>query len=635
MATELRKTGIEMVGDLPWGTHFCHFYETREDLLDILIPYFRAGLENNEFCTWVVFDPFNVEEARKALIHAFPEANRYLAAGDMEIVSHRQWFPESGVFDLQSAIDGWNGQLTQALEKGYAGLRGCGHEVWLTEKNRKNFAAFEKKLDELIAGKRMIVVCTYLLAVTKAADLFDAARTHQFAIARRHGNWEVLETPDLRQAKAEIMRLNEDLEQRVIDRTGELAKINEELRREIADRRRAEKEREDLQMQLIQAQKLESLGRLAGGVAHDFNNMLAVILGYTELALLELTDQHGVRGGLEEVMAAAKRSANLVGQLLAFARKQMVNPVPIDLNDSLPGMLKMLRRLIGEDIDLAFMPAHALWKVRVDPSQLDQLLANLTINARDAIAGVGKVSIETGNVTLDEEFCAVHPGCVPGDYVLLAVSDNGRGMDKETLSDIFEPFFTTKEMGMGTGLGLATVYGVVKQNDGFIYVDSELGQGTTFKIYLPRFESESVESPIGKTKEEVQIGTETVLLVEDEEAVLKLGRILLEQLGYMVLTARAPNEAIRLAEVYAGRIDLLVTDVVLPEMNGRDLAERLTSIRPYMKCLYMSGYSANVIAQRAVLPAGVHFIQKPFMKEALAKKVRETLEQESKTSENA
>ncbi len=360
-------------------------------------------------------------------------------------------------------------------------------------------------------------------------------------------------------------------------------------------------------------------------MAHDFNNMLGIILGYTELALLEASPGTRLHNSLHEIRKAAGRSADLTRQLLAFARKQTIDPKVLDLNATVEGMLKMLPRLIGEDIDLAWLPGPALWPVKMDPAQVDQVLANLCVNARDAIAGVGKVTIETGNVRLDEAYCAGHAGFVPGDYVLLAVSDNGCGMDEETQRRLFEPFFTTKELGKGTGLGLATVYGIVKQNNGFINVYSEPGQGTTFKIYLPRHGDGVVEAEAARSADFPLGRGETVLIVEDEPAMLAMGKAMLEKLGYTVLGAATPGQALRLVHEHTGDIHLLMTDVVMPQMNGRDLAERLVPGKPGMKCLFMSGYTANVIAHHGVLNEGVHFIQKPFTMKDLGAKVREAL----------
>ncbi len=394
---------------------------------------------------------------------------------------------------------------------------------------------------------------------------------------------------------------------------------------DITGRKRAEQEREKLQSQLTQAQKMESVGRLAGGVAHDYNNMLSVILGYTEMTMELFDEQDPVYVNLSEVFAAAQRSTDITRQLLAFARQQTVEPKLLDLNEAVESMLKMLRRLIGEDIDISWQPATGLWPIRIDPSQLDQILANLCVNARDAISDVGKIMIETDNVLFDEDYCADHAGFVRGEFVMLAVSDDGCGMDRETLGKIFEPFYTTKEVGKGTGLGLATVYGIAKQNDGFVNVYSEPLKGTTFRIYLPRHASETDHIEDRGTAEILYSRGETVLVVEDETSILKLSKKILEGLGYEVLEASAPGRAIDLARTHEGRIHLLITDVVMPEMNGRDLADQLKTYFPDLKTLFMSGYTANVIAHRGVLDEGVHFIQKPFSKTDLAVKARKAL----------
>jgi two-component system, cell cycle sensor histidine kinase and response regulator CckA len=394
---------------------------------------------------------------------------------------------------------------------------------------------------------------------------------------------------------------------------------------DITERKRADEEKAKLQAQLLQAQKMESVGRLAGGVAHDFNNMLGIILGHTEMILDEVDSSQPVFSDLQEIHKAAQRSSDLTRQLLAFARKQTVAPKVLDLNETVEGMLKMLRRLIGEDIDLAWHPGENLWPVMVDPTQIDQILANLCVNARDAIPGVGKIMIETGNVLLDEAHAADHPGSAPGKFVLLAVTDNGCGMDRGTLENVFEPFFTTKEVGKGTGLGLATVYGIVKQNRGLINAYSEPGQGTTFKIYLPMHAVPSDEKAKPDSTKSPRGNGETLLLVEDEAAILAMTKTMLERQGYVVLPSSRPTHAMRLAEEHNGEIHLLLTDVILPEMNGRELARRLLAIYPGIKTLFMSGYTANAIAHQGVLDSGVSFIQKPFSKQQLFAKVRETL----------
>ena len=387
-------------------------------------------------------------------------------------------------------------------------------------------------------------------------------------------------------------------------------------------------EKASLERQLQQAQKMESVGRLAGGVAHDFNNMLGVILGHAEMALDRVDPAQPIHADLTEIIKAGKRSADLTRQLLAFARRQTVAPEVLDLNEIVASMLKMLQRLIGEDIQLHWLPAAELWPVRVDPSQIDQILANLCVNARDAIAGVGKLSIETENRVFDEEYCVSHTGFAVGEYVRLAVSDDGRGMDQEIQGHIFDPFFTTKAVGEGTGLGLATVYGIVKQNNGFINVYSEPGRGTTFTIYLPRYVGEVEQARTETAAEPILRSHGTILLVEDESAILEMTRRMLEMQGYAVLAANTPDEALRLAKEHANEIHLLITDVIMPEMNGRDLAEKLQSLYPRLKYLFMSGYTADVIAHHGVLDEGVAFIQKPFSRQELAAKVRKVLDSE-------
>ena len=396
---------------------------------------------------------------------------------------------------------------------------------------------------------------------------------------------------------------------------------------DIRERKLAEAKAEKLQAQLTQVQKMESVGRLAGGVAHDFNNMLGVILGHAEMAMDKLESTQPLFADLEEIRKAASRSADLTRQLLAFARKQTISPKVLDLNETIEGMLKMLRRLIGEDIDLVWMPGTRLWPVKLDPSQMDQILVNLCINARDAIEGVGKITVETGNSTLDDEFSATHTGCVSGDYVKVSVRDSGCGMDKFILPHIFEPFFTTKGIGTGTGLGLATVYGAIKQNNGYVDVYSEPEKGTVFTIYLPRIKDVGKfgQGPRERSAEPDVGGHETVLLVEDEPTILKMTTTMLQILGYTVMAANTPGKAISLVEKFAPDIHLLMTDVIMPEMNGRDLAERLITDKRRMRCLFMSGYTSDIIANQGVLVEGTHFIQKPFSKKELAIKIREVL----------
>ena len=382
-----------------------------------------------------------------------------------------------------------------------------------------------------------------------------------------------------------------------------------------------------LAAQFQHAQKMEAVGLLAGGVAHDYNNMLSVILGYGELALGSVETTHPLHASLKEIIKAAKRSKDITRQLLAFARKQMIKPVVLDLNQAVESMLKMLRPLIGEDIALVWLPEKGLAQVNMDPAQIDQILANLCVNAQDAIADVGTITIGTKNAVVDEAYCVDHADCVAGEYVLLSVTDDGCGMDQETIGQIFEPFFTSKGVGKGTGLGLSTVYGIVKQNNGFLDVHSSPGMGTTFSVYLPRHVGQAFDITRKISAELPRGAGETVLLVEDEPALLTMGKAILEQLGYRVLAAGMPSEAMELAAAHANEIRLLLTDVVMPEMNGRDLAERMQGLYPNMKTLFMSGYTIDVIAHRGVLDDGVAFIQKPFSMKDLAVKVGAALKE--------
>jgi PAS domain S-box-containing protein len=387
-------------------------------------------------------------------------------------------------------------------------------------------------------------------------------------------------------------------------------------------------ERRVLEQQLRQSQKMEAVGRLAGGIAHDFNNLLMVISGYSEFLLERLGDEPRLRGPAQEIASAAERASSLTRQLLAFSRKQMLAPRVVNLNDVATENLKMLTRMIGEDIDLVMVPATDLWPVRADAGQIEQVIMNLAVNARDAMPSGGKLTIETSNVALDEEYARFHAPLRPGDYVMVAISDTGAGMDAETQSHIFEPFFTTKGT-KGTGLGLSTVYGIIKQSGGYIWVYSEVGKGTTFKIYLPRVASTGetavqVATPVEQQR--VEPGTETILLVEDEANLRYLARQYLEKQGYKVIEAADGAVAMQIAVAHDKTIHLLLTDVIMPGMNGRELAQRISEIRPNVKILYMSGYTENVIGHNGMLDAGVRLLQKPFNLRDLRSKVREVLD---------
>ncbi len=380
-----------------------------------------------------------------------------------------------------------------------------------------------------------------------------------------------------------------------------------------------------MERQVQQSQKMESIGRLAGGIAHDFNNMLSVIGGYAELGMLKLNPNDPLLKDLTEIKKASERSAALTRQLLAFSRQQTAAPQVVNLNQLLAESQKMLRRLIREEIELKLQLASDLWQVYIDPSQVDQIVMNLVVNARDAIEEKGTISIATDNVVLDQLYCRFHPGISPGNYVMLSVSDTGCGMEPEVRRQVFEPFFTTKGKGVGTGLGLSTVYGIVKQNQGAIYVYSEPGRGSTFKIYLPQFVGKEQSEDTGSDQEDLR-GRETLLVVEDEDQVRDMAVTALKKYGYNVLEAPTVEAAVDLAERHPGFIDLLITDVIMPNMDGKQLQARIAQRRPGIKTLFMSGYASDTIIRKGVLEKGIHFIQKPFAIADLARKVRHVLD---------
>lgn len=412
--------------------------------------------------------------------------------------------------------------------------------------------------------------------------------------------------------------------------TGEVIGIVEFVR-DITRLRKAEEEKEKLQIQLARAQKLEAIGRLAGGIAHDFNNMLTIIMGDAELVLNSLPSDSPARKYIKQIYETAMRSSDLVKQLLSFARKQVIKSEVVNLNRVIEPTIKLLSEIIGENIELVWIPGEDLYDIKVDPVQVDQILTNLCTNARDAISpGVGKIVIETKNVKLDESYCRIHAACIPGNYVMISVTDNGRGMDRETLKHIFEPFYTTKEVGKGTGLGLSTVYGIVKQNNGYIDAYSELGKGTTIKIYIPQYKSkEEISKEAMKVNQQIRerdlYGNETILMVEDDINILEMGKTILEKFGYKVLTAISPLEALEIVKEHGDSIELLITDLIMPGMNGRQLADSVAKLYPGIKVIYTSGYTPNVIMQSGVIRDNINFIQKPYSIHDLLLKVREVL----------
>jgi PAS domain S-box-containing protein len=701
-----RWTGIAAVGHLPWGTHFCHFYQDRADLLDIIVPYFRAGLEGDEFCLWVTCD--DVEKAREELGQALPGLDLHLNTGDLEIVSCSQWYLRDGRFNADGAIEGWREKLEAALARGHTGMRVHANESWLSRKTWEAFTAYEQRLDAGIRERRMIVLCTYPLEGSTGSEIFDVARTHQFAIARRQGVWEMMETVELVAAKAEIQRLNAALEQRVETRTRQLAEANaalrdsEELYRVLAENttdliilyevdgravyvspaalrvlgeapedafagvhpddlaavqeawqrilagertfvtyRRAAAdgswrwlesssslvqyrgrphvlaacrdvtERMRLEEQLRQAQKMEAVGRLAGGVAHDFNNLLTAILGYSELALDELDADSPLAGDIGEIRLAANRARGVTRQLLAFSRRQVLQPRVVDVGGVVRGMERMLRLLLREDVRFEVGTGEHPLLVNADPVQIEQVLMNLIVNARDATEPGGSITIETGLFDAAKHADRLPAYVRPGQYGRIVVADTGVGMTEEVAAQVFEPFFTTKPTGFGTGLGLSTVFGIVKQSGGYVWVESEPGHGATVTVLLP------------VTKDPEQAPTEVcvltrhhlegvaVVVVEDDKAVRHFAVDVLRRRGVDVLDFATPDEALAVLGDPHRPVDVLITDVILPGMSGPQMVERIRPGRPDLGVIYMSGYTAEEAALTQLLRHAA-VLEKPF-----------------------
>jgi signal transduction histidine kinase/ActR/RegA family two-component response regulator len=422
-----------------------------------------------------------------------------------------------------------------------------------------------------------------------------------------------------------LRQAHEELERRVEERTADLVKANADLMREIQEHKQTEEALEKVEEQLRQAQKMEAVGRLAGGIAHDFNNLLSVIISYTTMLSADVEPGSAIAQDLLEIKKAGERAADLTRQLLAFSRRQVLAPAVVDLNEIIARMDKLLRRVIGEDIELCTIPGPSLSKTKADPGQIEQVIMNLVVNARDAMPQGGKLIIQTANVDLDASFARLNLGVTPGPHVMLSVSDTGIGIDEATRARIFEPFFTTKEMGKGTGLGLSTVFGIVKQSGGSITVESTPGEGTTFRIHF----AGTSEPPTEVTPYTVASsfrGSETIMLVEDEDQVRALVQGILKRHGYRVIEARHPSEALLLSTQCEETIELLITDVVMPQMNGRKLADRLRSSRPEMEVLYVSGYTDNAIDPDGVLEPGIAFLQKPITPVALTRMVRQVLD---------
>jgi PAS domain S-box-containing protein len=710
---KVRRSGIPSIGAISWGTHFCQFYGDHDDLLDTLVDYFRAGLEDGERCLWATCEPCGVEQARKELLRRLPNARKALAAEKIEIVACEQWYLEDGQFDPTRVVNRWAAKLDETLAKGYSGLRVLADEGWLTAASKDAFAEYEASIDKIFAGTRVIGLCAHPLADSTAEEVFDIARTHHFAIAHRDGKWEVMEQAETIGAKREVERVNHLLEEQVEQRTRELEEAGaalrerEEMYRLLAqstgdlisiydlDRRRIYKspsfdrllgdlpeegmagvhpqdleltrqawsrvlagepqittfrhrdadgswiwlestarkvifrgaphilavtrnvtERIALEEQLHHAQKMEALGSLAGGVAHDFNNVLTAIFGYSKLAAADLGKDEPACAYVGEIRRAAERAMGLTRQLLTFSRRDSHQPRTIDINKVIAGLDRMLRLFLREDMQLEIRTSPGQLPVHIDPLRLEQVLVNLVLNARDATGPGGRIELVT-------ELAADGPDDLPtGRYARLAVADNGSGIATDIAEQIFEPFFTTKPAGRGTGLGLATVASIIEQNGGRISFEGRKGGGTEFTILLPLSTRDEVAAPSPAEGGDHDIAGLNIMIVEDEDIVRRFICEALRRSGAEVLAFASPEEALPALMDEHQAVDILLADMVLPVMDGPMLARLATRSRPKLKVVLMSGHPVDE-EMPADLQKHARFLEKPFSAEDLLDRLAE------------
>jgi signal transduction histidine kinase/ActR/RegA family two-component response regulator len=736
-AKAMRKTGLEVLGERPWGTHFCVFYETDEDLIEMLTPYFRTGIENNELCFWVLSDSLTEQDAWRALSQDIPEADRPVIRSRIEFMRSEDCYLKEGIFDLERVTDEWGERLKRALAAGYDGIRVSGYAGWPQTRDWPNFWKYEGSLNDSIADQRMIVLCTYQLTGSTGSDILDVAHTHQCAISRRIGSWQVIETAALKEAKEEIERLNEELEQRVIDRTRELSRSeaylaeaqslshtgsfglnassgkiwwSEETYRifefdradppdlariiqqthpqdraffeqtlnrarhekkdfdlecrllmpdgsvkhlqvvaralvdesgdvefvgavmDITRRRRAEeahqlqeRAREEMQRRLQQAAKMEAIGRLAGGIAHDFNNILGAILGYGELAQSNLGQGSAASRHVDQVMLAGIRGKGLVDSILAFSRSGIAERLPLHLQSVVEETLDLVAPSLPVEVRLERRLDAVDTAVLGDATKLHQVTMNLCTNAVQAMDQGGVLTVALDRVTVGERRLLSQGTLSGGHYARLRVSDTGSGIAPAVLERMFDPFFTTKRVGDGTGLGLALVHGIVADFGGVIDVETQIGAGTTFTIWLPA----TGETPrlIAESPGDLPRGNgETVMIVDDERALVALAEETLAGLGYEPVGFDSSVAALQAFRAEPRRFDLVLTDEIMPDLAGTQLAREIRQLRPDISIILMSGYSDTQLSERARAEGIMDLLRKPLARRDIAEPVARALQ---------
>ena len=596
---------------LSHGDHCCLVFNSWEDQALITAPFLAIGLERGERCVFVG-DKAAIEAVDEGLSDAGINREKEVSKGRLILTSDRDyldgehWRTEKMLGFLQTAYE-------SALADGFTALRAAGDVSWQVGPHQefKDVVYYEALLDMFFIGKRMVGMCQYPRSRCPSDTLSGILNSHKIAVIDSSICANVHYMPP------ELL-IERDVEARQTKRV-------EWMTSQLLRLKKAEDERDAVQQQLLHSQKLDAIGRLAGGIAHDFNNILTAVLGFSDFLLMNPALDESAKTDVREIKFSGERAAALTRQLLAFSRRQALQRRVISLNETVKSMERFLSRIIGDGIELKTFLSPALGNLKADPGQIEQVIMNLAVNARDAMPAGGKLTLETGDVELGEDYAEAHPGVAAGPHVMLAVSDTGQGMDRETQARIFEPFFTTKEKGKGTGLGLSTVHGIVNQSGGNIFVYSEPGKGSTFKIYFPRVDEEVASPrPSGSEVESLK-GTETVLLVDDDDVIRKLLHRILVDHGYTVLDAISSPEALRFCERHKGLIHLLITDAIMPQMDGSELAKRACALRPKLKVLFMSGYTDDTVVHHGILAEGSAFIEKPFVSDAILRKVREVL----------